>query len=288
MGEFDLAPDRMTVINGRNNRYLKEDVPGWLSIKSVRCGQAHYTFAGSRALIHTGVYLILNHQQHYTIRIEAVERVETFCVFFPLDYARDVVRGLTLPDVRLLDAPDVSGGAVDFFERLQGQDDYVSPLLDHLYAAKQTGRDDTAYRAEFARDMLAAMLHVQGGIYAEAEKLPPARAATRIELYRRLHLARNTLHAAYAESLTLDDLAAVAAMSPYHFLRAFKSAFGATPRMYQRQLRIERARDLLARTNTPVTEICYRVGFQSLGSFSSLFSRETGLSPRAYRQAARR
>ena len=95
-----------------------------------------------------------------------------------------------------------------------------------------------------------------------------------------VHLRRARDHAdrTYAEPLTLDELAAVACMSKYHFLRLFKATYGMTPMEYVSQRRIERAQDLLRATNLTVTEVCFAVGFSSLGSFSSRFRELVGES----------
>jgi transcriptional regulator GlxA family with amidase domain len=85
----------------------------------------------------------------------------------------------------------------------------------------------------------------------------------------------------------VDQLARRAGLSAFHFIRTFRSAYGQTPHQYLRARRIERARDLLITTPMPITEVCVQVGFQSLGSFSSLFRRVTGETPAAYRAARR-
>ncbi len=83
--------------------------------------------------------------------------------------------------------------------------------------------------------------------------------------------------------LDLDAVAAVAGVSKYHFVRAFEATYGETPMRYLSSRRIERAQDLLRHANLTVTEICMAVGFTSLGSFSSRFTRLVGMTPTAYR-----
>ena len=92
----------------------------------------------------------------------------------------------------------------------------------------------------------------------------------------------------YARPLTIDRLAARAGLSPFHFIRAFRAAFGDTPHQYLRARRIDRAKELLVTTAIPVTEICDQIGFSSLGSFSSLFRRLTGETPAGYRAERRK
>ena len=92
----------------------------------------------------------------------------------------------------------------------------------------------------------------------------------------------------YAKPLTVERLARRAGLSPFHFIRAFRAANGETPHQYLRAKRIERAKELLVTTPLAITEICDQVGFQSLGSFSSLFRRVTGETPAAFRARRRK
>lgn len=116
-------------------------------------------------------------------------------------------------------------------------------------------------------------------------RLPALRPATRIELCRRVLRGRDFLLARPAEAVALGDVARAAWLSPYHFHRAFRRAFGCTPHEYLTRHRIDRARRLLRETDRSVTDVCLDVGFESLGSFSSLFRRHMGVSPRAFRSA---
>lgn len=94
-----------------------------------------------------------------------------------------------------------------------------------------------------------------------------------------LRRARDLIDRDYAEPLDLDGMAAEAGYSRFHFARAFKTAYGETPRTYLTRRRIERAKPLLRTANLSVTEICFLVGFASLGSFSARFRQLVGRSP---------
>ncbi|MFI8963630.1 helix-turn-helix transcriptional regulator [Streptomyces sp. NPDC053493] len=87
----------------------------------------------------------------------------------------------------------------------------------------------------------------------------------------------------WAEPLDLDAVAAHAGYSRFHFVRAFKTAYGETPGQYLSRRRIERAEEMLRTAGLTVTEICGLVGFSSLGTFSARFKRQTGLTPTEYR-----
>jgi transcriptional regulator GlxA family with amidase domain len=87
----------------------------------------------------------------------------------------------------------------------------------------------------------------------------------------------------YAQPLDVPALARAALMSPGHFSRSFRAAYGETPYSYLMTRRIERAKALLRRGDLSVTEVCFAVGCSSLGSFSSRFTELVGESPSVYR-----
>ena len=91
-----------------------------------------------------------------------------------------------------------------------------------------------------------------------------------------LRRAKDLVDRSYAQPLDVLALARHAHMSPAHFARQFKEAFGESPHQYVLTRRVERAMELLRNTDATVTDVCFDVGFQSLGSFSSAFRRVTG------------
>lgn len=79
-------------------------------------------------------------------------------------------------------------------------------------------------------------------------------------------------------------MARAAALSPYHFQKSFQRAFDETPHEFLTRIRVDRAKRLLALSDASVTEVCFEVGFSSLGSFSTLFARTVGRAPSHYRR----
>lgn len=112
-----------------------------------------------------------------------------------------------------------------------------------------------------------------------------ASAPQTVQTLVHLRRARDLIDREYARPLDVPTLAAKALMSPAHFSREFKAAYGETPYAYLMTRRIERAMALL-RSGTSVTDACFAVGATSLGSFSSTFSEIVGESPSAYRGRA--
>lgn len=105
------------------------------------------------------------------------------------------------------------------------------------------------------------------------------------DLYQRIATAKVFIDENYQEDIDLDEISRQAFLSRFHFHRLFRKVYRRTPHQYLTQKRIDKAKDLLAE-NKPVTDVCNEVGFESIGSFSTLFKKEIGFAPTYYRNMA--
>jgi AraC-like DNA-binding protein len=103
---------------------------------------------------------------------------------------------------------------------------------------------------------------------------------------RQLCRARDVLADVRSSDVSVRDAAVEAGMSSFHFIRTFATMFGETPHQFRTRERLNAAQRLLARGQS-VTDVCLDVGFSSIGSFSTLFRREIGMSPAAYQRSLR-
>jgi AraC-like DNA-binding protein len=115
---------------------------------------------------------------------------------------------------------------------------------------------------------------VTSAILGAMSGVPPARHLLR---------AKDLADARYFEALTVADLARAAGLSRAHFSQEFRRAFGESPHAYLLTRRLERAAALLRTTDRTVADICVSLGLQSVGSFTTSFTRTYGRSPTAYR-----
>jgi AraC family transcriptional regulator len=272
------------ILSGSSHHYYVPECEGWLSIKSVLTGSVTWETAGRKFVLHENTFLILNDRQPYTMTIESAQNATTFCLFFERGFVEDVYRGMAMPDDVLLDAPQSGrAGALNFHEKIESN---PGPLFNKIKSIRRkflsTDPANHEYEDDFFALARAIVRERQQGKAAPA-KLPAARASTREELYKRLLRGRDCLLSSQNQRVRLQEASRAACLSPFHFHRSFSRLFGETPHAYLTRHRLDRAAYLLRKSNLSVTEICLETGFESLGSFSSLFSRHFGKSPRDFR-----
>ena len=259
---------------------------GPLSIKFMVRGSGTWRTDAGTHRVEEGWFLVLNHGQTYSLDIAGGTPRESFCPFFRRGFVEDIHRSLTTPDHRLLDDPHAAAGPLGFHKHLHRADRRVVPrLLELRRLFRDAPGDAAAWDQAFVALAEALLLHALIDLPARIARLPARRAATRAECHRRLARALDYLHAEAHRPVTLDALAAVACMSPYHFHRQFRALHRVTPHQYQTRLRLERARRLLADSDLPITQIALAVGFDSPAAFSRSFRRSFGVAPVGYRAA---
>lgn len=108
------------------------------------------------------------------------------------------------------------------------------------------------------------------------------------EIYKRLYKAKEFIDDSYCSPIDLVQISKEASISQFHFLRLFRRVYNKTPHKYLTEKRIDKAKQLLSKNELSVTDICFEIGFQSLGSFSTMFNKHVGYSPSEFRMISER
>jgi AraC family transcriptional regulator len=276
-------PRVSAVLSGRGRQYHVESYRTTLTIKAVRRGAVWYETSAGRYLVTPDDLLVLNDGQCYAM--DFVERgdTETCCPFFESGFVEEVAAARRTSIAAGLDEPASAPAAVEFREALLPASSALGAEIDRLARSIDGDGVSAPWLEDRFRALAGALVALTGTRDRTRDSLPAARASTREELMRRLERGRDRLLADFAAPLTVSDLAETAALSPSHFHHLFRAAYGRTPMQQLQARRLAVARRLLESTDLPVTEVALAVGFESLGSFSWLFHRRFGRSPRAWR-----
>src|SRR5262249_31890771 len=239
-------PRVTALLNGFPREYIVHDYRTTLLLKAVVAGAARYATPGGRYLVTPDVFLVLNHGQRYSMEVDAESGTETLCPFFAPGFVEAAAWSAAAGDARQLDDVDARGGPFELVERLHPAVGPIAGVLASMRAAVRARRAGAAWIEDRFHDLALALAALRDDTRREMETFPAVRRATREELYRRLYRARDFLVSCYAEPLTVAEAARVAALSPFHFHRAFRRAFGPTPMQLPQHHRLDVARPLPA------------------------------------------
>jgi len=266
------------VLHARGRRHVVNNFAGPNSIKAVMRGEVSWVVGNRELLVDENSFLFLSAGEPYSMDIQAPRPVETCCAFFRTGYVEDVLIDMTSP-LTLDHSPVREGG------------DSVAPLSRLIFDPQGAILRRLRTLAErcapalqpssFEQDFLYLAFHLSSlneEVRAKMARLPAIKAATRQELFQRLERGREFLHSRSSGPISLEEASRTAALSPFHFHRAFRQVHRQTPHSYVTTLRLTRARDLLGR-GTSVLETCLECGFQSPTSFSRLFRAHFGILP---------
>jgi AraC family transcriptional regulator len=180
-------------------------------------------------------------------------------------------------------ATDSSAGRFELIERYSHNDNVILniglSLKDELYSEGLSGR---LYADSLANLLAVHLLRHYSTPIKETNQFYGGISAAKL---RRVtdYIADN-----YAQDLRIDELAGVANMSAFHFVREFKRTTGTTPHQYLIKFRVDKAKLLLANEELPLIEVGLRTGFSHQSHFTRLFRRETGITPQSYRNQSAR
>jgi AraC-like DNA-binding protein len=142
-----------------------------------------------------------------------------------------------------------------------------------------------AMRADaLVRALFEDLLKANREAYQFSQNIQAVKASTRLEIFRRVSLARDWMDAHYHTPITLEDIAAMASMNSQHFLRMFKQVYCITPHQYLIDFKLKKAKQLLESTKLTINDICQAIGFESVFSFSILYKKRFGLPPSRLRK----
>lgn len=215
-----------------------------------------------------------------------------FLLFNPTDTAhlngeKTEIVTLTLSSSYVLDCAartrlSQSGAVVNFRSNLIEQDERLSRLAGEMAEEmSQTEAGQELFIAALIEQIVIQLLRHHANA-RRSDEMELSRAGL---VDRRIRRAVELMHTHLDRDLPLEEIAAAAYTSPFHFARLFKKLTGTTPHVYLAGLRITRAQSLLAETDFSITEVSARVGYASPSHFTKAFRQATGMTPRAFRSA---
>jgi len=256
---------------------------GCLSIKTVLNGIEWYGIGQQQIAVRPGHFLMLNDHQEYACWVDRHASATILSVFFGSQFASSVLQDAVDSEESLLDNFSSEGTArPEFFQTLNPIHDTLGRALTHLAA-----RSNAPYHQneidEHLIPLLHEVLHTHRAATRRVNQIMSVKPATRREVYKRLCVAKDFMHAGFMNDVDLAALGQAACLSVPQLVRQFKAAFRTTPHQYLTQIRLNHAAALLKHSEAPVQEIATACGFENTSAFCRLFKSAHGSQPLAYR-----
>lgn len=269
------------ILNVQCKEEYRPNIKGTLSLFMNIKGRTWAGVNDRLVTVQDDTFFLSNQGERYTLTIDENQEVETFNIHFGEDLLNNVYTSLNTPLDKLL-VNQYQTSNIEFNSQLYQMDDQMKYLLNYLYI-NQKDFENSLHLEEYLIKILYQLLSNQADLFQKINQLPQVKKSTQIEVYKRLAWVVDYIYSNLQEIIELDDLANVACLSKFHFLRLFKHFFKQTPHQFINNIRVRKAQHLLIKTTIPIIEIAFCLGFEHLSSFTRMFTKSVGISPQMYR-----
>lgn len=260
------------------------------AVKFVLQGVERYTLDGHLFAVKAGHYLLANATCESRVVIDSATPVKGLCVELTTDLMDEVSHALSNPEA--IDQEPVRSFFTgnEFPENVHDAQSTLSgPLVKHL--AMELFRLPAQQRRvnmEFYYALAEAIVRDHRSMEHRLRAVNAVRSSTRKDIFRRVQRAKAFMEEDLFLPMSVPEMAHEAAMSTYHFIRAFRSMERVTPYQYRTALRLDAAHGMLSRGDGNVQEVAERTGFADAPSFSKAFRRSYGHPPSALLSGSRK
>jgi AraC family transcriptional regulator len=283
-----------TLTNG--NKIVIEQTTNVASIRQHEAYAMKIVFSGreecvtgSRNLnVYQDTFTVLNKGTQYLSRINSEQPVYLLSILFDPKFLGSVYNAYTNTLEQQLNDPYTINQSPTFIETIYPLHGDLKINITNLKNKLEAGLQNEMLINEYLYHCLINYYGIyQKEIIDRSEKLDFVKKGTRLEIMKRLAIAREFISNNYDRDITFDEISKACCLSGTHLLRRFKEAYGISPFNYLMRIRLSRASCLLADTNYPVRQIVGMVGFECPSSFARLFKKNFSTQPLSYRRERR-
>lgn len=275
------------VLNTTSFGAERNGIKGPFSVFINLSGKSLVKAAGKTIELTNDNLCIVNKGDFYDLVIPEGQRTDTFNIHFGEQLYQEVVQYSNCSTDQLLNNPTAEREFPSLTPtRSTWKSQHIHQQIEALSAFYNTEEAPVEQEYELLADLLSTMMDNQQHEALRHQRIDSLKHSTKQELLSRVSLSLDYIHAHYKESISLDELAAIACLSKYHYLRTFKAIHACTPQQMIAKLRFEKATAMLNQSGLPVSEIAPSVGFSELAAFTRFFKKMNGQSPSALRKSS--
>ena len=272
------------ILNVSSSETFRDNIRGPLSLFTNLSGESTVVTSGRRVPVQEDFFFLTNHDQYYTLEIKQKKPTETFNIHFGEYFCDEVFDSLSSSADQLLENHFRKPiERLEFHNKLYYRDLSMGRIIMEI---KNQTHLEASWLEEKLFALIEQLLKNEKDLLRIRSRLPLIKSSTRAEILKRLLVVSDYIHAHLQGDLSLEELARVACLSKFHFLRLFKIAFDKTPYQFINEERVRKGQKLLRKSNLEVHEIAHVLGFNNSSSFSRMFYNQTGTYPTQLRQSA--
>lgn len=270
------------ILNVKSKEEYRPNIKGTLSLFMNIKGKTWAGVNDRLVAVQDDTFFLSNQEERYTLTIDENQPVETFNIHFGQDLLNNAYTSFTTPLDKIL-TQEYSTPKIEFNSQLYQMDDEIKVLLMYMYQHQEAFKSPEIVEEHLLK-VLYKLLSNQEDLFQKIHKLPPVKKSTQMEVYKRLAWVVDFIYSNLERVIEVEELAQVACLSKFHFLRLFKAFYQQTPHQFINQIRVKKAQYLLTQTNLPIIEIAFILGFEYLPSFTRMFTKKVGISPQGFRR----
>ncbi|WP_210486226.1 helix-turn-helix transcriptional regulator [Rufibacter aurantiacus] len=278
----------LVILNTQTRGCHRPDIKGPFSLFTNLKGTSYVSAGSKKVAVPDDCFFLTNRAQHYTLDIDSQHQlVETFNLHLGQNLWEDYLKATVHQPQYLLDnpfSPALGTGLADFPNLLQRKTPALNQALQRLHLLGAAPEVPNLQLEESFVPLLQALVQHKKELHRQLRSLSAVKAGARAELFKRVSQATDYLLADPYQNPTLGELAQVACLSKFHFLRAFSQVHGSTPHQFLLQHRIQRSLPLLQKTRMTIGEVALQCGYPEISMFSRTFRKVMGCSPALFRQ----
>jgi AraC family transcriptional regulator len=264
------------ILHTKASNICRDNIRGPFSIFTNINGASAVTIDKRRVVVRDKFFFVSNQDQHYTLEVDKTEKAETFNVHFGEFFANEVLTSISASPSGLLETNTTPSLSFALHNRLYRRSDKVEMLVGML---QKNENHNNLSEEECLTALMIELLKEDEGSKRLIYRIDSVRKSTREEIFKRLTIVTDYIYSSYDRDMSLDELAGVACLSKFHFLRLFKITFQCTPHQFITNVRMTHAKEMLLRKRNAVKEIGRTLGFKDSSSFSRAFFKQYGVYP---------
>lgn len=249
------------------------------TLRTIHNGYQYYQIGSKERVLNSDNFLVVNEGEVFENNLDQEQKAEGLILAFNPNFIKYYLYFINHNTEELLDNPfEKVYGSLYFYNNSYQKSQRLNSLLWQTMIDIKNGRKDPLYYQQMFLNILEELIQIENELKLRLSKIRALKKSTREELYIRLSNAKDYIDANLDDKLSLEKIARISCLSPFHFLRSFADLYEKTPYQYILQQRLKKANYNIRHTGKDIYNIMSESGFENKRTFQRAFQKSYGIS----------